>query len=839
MKAATGAIADIWNAGGPFVGDRAAYGFVTVELGWELEVHAGDFADFHKVPVRWFQRADGSEDETIVPNVRSIERDESVDQDAATCTIVIVNQLMDVYGDGELGQVQVGQPGYYTPTRGDTAEAAARWGQTPNEWNDVLTPNALIRTYEGYCGRDSTLAAALAAGTATKSGTWMVDNVDTQAGTRDTTITLTLRDMSKLLIEQTIIPPFVPATDADGCLLYPLEYCRYTSLYGSGVDAPGIGYGTAVLGDYPGGGAKKIVDISFAEPTGHCSNLTEGYHLAGDDGGVFTLGYLGFHGSAAGAPLEHPIVAMAATATGLGYWLVAADGGVFSFGDANFYGSVPGDEIVVTDIVDIERSADGLGYVILGADGGIYTYGDADFNGSAVGDIDVPATGLAVAPGGGYWVVTGSGAVFSYGVSYYGGEVGTLFVDIATSAGGAGYYLLRENGAVYTHGDASYHGSPAEDGITLNDIAVAMAVHPDGIGYWIGAEDGGVFTYGNGMAFYGSLPGPWVNLADVDGNYVDLVDVVRDLALWSGFWLNDGGTSADVFGNLESTGIHADCLPREMFDKQAPIDPINAIKEQVGYLVWCDADGALHFETPNLFEAGNYLYTGVHTASMFEIDEAIQLTGYKTSHSDGPLRSEIIISSYQPDGSVDGTVTSRYTPASRAHLKGLVKPFMWVNELFVSQELQDLMAELIDLQIWMQQLSGSVRMRANPLLDRGDQVRIFERQTSETSIHYVRGIHTVLNLESGEYTQDLTTSWLGHTSLDWGIVVPSALAMPETVAAAAAVPAPSSISGGAVAVAAVAAVASVAAPTVAGAASVTAATVAATADVPAVTVTTV
>jgi hypothetical protein len=34
---------------------------------------------------------------------------------------------------------------------------------------------------------------------------------------------------------------------------------------------------------------------------------------------------------------------MAATPDGHGYWLVAADGGIFSFGDAGFHGSAGSD----------------------------------------------------------------------------------------------------------------------------------------------------------------------------------------------------------------------------------------------------------------------------------------------------------------------------------------------------------------------------------------------------------------------------------------------------------------------------------------------------------------
>lgn len=39
------------------------------------------------------------------------------------------------------------------------------------------------------------------------------------------------------------------------------------------------------------------------------------------------------------APLQAPIVGMAATPSGFGYWLVGAAGGIFSFGDARFHGS--------------------------------------------------------------------------------------------------------------------------------------------------------------------------------------------------------------------------------------------------------------------------------------------------------------------------------------------------------------------------------------------------------------------------------------------------------------------------------------------------------------------
>ena len=51
-----------------------------------------------------------------------------------------------------------------------------------------------------------------------------------------------------------------------------------------------------------------------------------------------------------GKPLVKPIVGMAKARVGEGYWLVASDGGVFSFGAAGFHGST-GDKKLNSPIV--------------------------------------------------------------------------------------------------------------------------------------------------------------------------------------------------------------------------------------------------------------------------------------------------------------------------------------------------------------------------------------------------------------------------------------------------------------------------------------------------------
>ncbi|HXQ90445.1 MAG TPA: SpoIID/LytB domain-containing protein, partial [Acidimicrobiales bacterium] len=67
--------------------------------------------------------------------------------------------------------------------------------------------------------------------------------------------------------------------------------------------------------------------------TSEASGGIGGYWLVASDGGVFSYGDAGFHGSAGNIHLTKPVVGMAATPDGGGYWLVASDGGVFSYGD--------------------------------------------------------------------------------------------------------------------------------------------------------------------------------------------------------------------------------------------------------------------------------------------------------------------------------------------------------------------------------------------------------------------------------------------------------------------------------------------------------------------------
>jgi peptidoglycan hydrolase-like protein with peptidoglycan-binding domain len=167
-----------------------------------------------------------------------------------------------------------------------------------------------------------------------------------------------------------------------------------------------------------------------------------GYWLVARDGGIFSFGTAGFHGSMGATRLNQPIVSMAATRSGDGYWFVAGDGGIFTFGDARFFGSTGGQSLPAP-IVSMAADPAGNGYWLAGADGRVHPFG-VDDHGSAV-SAD--------------------------------GRSGALTVSITADRRGGGYWLV--------HGERPTFG-PADSGPEV----VALQRRLTDLGYWLGAADG-------------------------------------------------------------------------------------------------------------------------------------------------------------------------------------------------------------------------------------------------------------------------------------------------------------------------------------------------------------
>ena len=921
-KPPTNHIRDLWNSGtGLFVGEEGApNAYVTVETGWELTPSSASTVDGVAGPLRWFQRADNSQVETEIPNIKSITVDRSIDTDAATCRIELYNfrevSALDVGTRGET----INQPGYFTFNRGETPDSNTFWGWNTNEWQNVLTPNALIRTYQGYGGRNKDLDNAIDDGNVVQTGLWLVDDISITARGN---LQLSCRDMMKLVIDQEIYPPLVPARR------YPLYYYRWkntlkeaipygTTVYQQGwtplhevltgvvststlegatiaghtkadaidgedsetywlsgghvtgtttkdlewiqwntanvtfngfainpfagnyliyvsVMIGGVWQGTSTIPytgtqftgtyepkikyvqtirigwEYPAikylaetyenvqkirltftnlaktsvgpkyyrcgirqiyignsnrevtGNPKKIYSIIAASDT-----EDKGYWLVGNDGGVFTYGpNLRFWGSEGSTRLNEGVRGAFSSGNGGGYLLAAEDGGAFAFGNVPFQGSLPGRGIdppsIIIDVAEGDGTPGHKGYWMVNLAGEVYTFGNASYHGNA--PVSTFATAIAKCETGGYWIVDIDGNVFALGGAPYLGNASSsnVIVDIEGTSTGNGYWIVSETGEIYAFGDAGYFGGANTLG-PLNDPISSMARNFDDNGYWLVGEDGGVFAYGSAH-FWGSLPEQ--QDFSTTGNYQDYTDIVRELLLWSGFWryipAQGNNSPADVFGNLEDTGIYAPAnLTEAFFDKKPVIDIINQFKEIVGYIAWVDEIGGFHFETPNIWSIGNFLEDGTPTAVIPVVDEEKQILDYNVGVDWSTARSTITISSADPlakfPDTVSTTITSQWGGDA---LRGLVKPALWVNGSFVDKTVQRNMAELIDLHLFMASRQGQLRMPANPILQINDQIRIYERTTSDTYIHYLRGYTSTMDLESGSYTMDIQTHWMG------------------------------------------------------------------------------
>jgi hypothetical protein len=232
-----------------------------------------------------------------------------------------------------------------------------------------------------------------------------------------------------------------------------------------------------------------------------------------------------------------------------------SDGVVFTFGSATFHGSTA-NLTLSSPVVGMAQTADGGGYWMVSEDGGVFSF-NAPFFGSLTGwPLPLPVAAMAATvDGGGYWIVTEDGAVYPFGSAQahgnmFGVRLQAPITDIVPTRDGGGYWLVAEDGGVFSFGSAQFYGSMGAT--RLNAPIVSMAPTAGGGGYWLIAKDGGVFSFGNAV-FRGStgamrLNAPVIGMA-VAGN-------------GAGYWLvgEDGGVF--TFGDgLQFYGSAAGQVP--------------------------------------------------------------------------------------------------------------------------------------------------------------------------------------------------------------------------------------------------------------------------------------
>jgi hypothetical protein len=711
---------DIWESG-QYVGDDFSNARVTIQKAvlkkfgpWRSLVFAQDEPQYELPRL----------------NLRSIRIDNRHQSDAATMTLTMVNQIepdllanLDenpVGGPTPRQQMDLAQPGYYTYRRGITPESVDRFGHDVDPlWVDMFIPNRVIRTFQGY-GTDG----APNPWDDTKlilTGTWLIDKVDYKT---DGSITIQCRDALKLAIEQRLYPPIIPVDQ------YPLEICAdytdtTTETFTSTTEIHHEGI--------QGGNVAKILLCS----DGYISGNTPWY---------------GCNASVYGHRESHAFDGNTST-----YWLSMGNNGPNELWSFEWIGGRTFGEPV--NKVRIKPKWGGYKYFIAVMENGKWVDGPIVPYGYWTGPAYPNGSNKPYVKTG--WVPK-SEAWFEIELPrvYNADQVRIIFTNLQNSGLGSNPYRA----ALYEFE-------------VLADIPPRTEI---------------IKTEGTREIEF-----------IVPGNIADYTDIVKVLAAWSGFYwpwgqtdqiLENWLTSEDlltleqvaagftnqvgrVWGDFAYSGafpVDPPCIPASFWDNKSVMDGINQIKEILGFICYADATGGIVWRMPNIWRTGNFIsgFGFIGQDSIREIDETKVLIDYGVQIDDANLRSEIhvvsaedptLYTSIRPGWAEGEVVPSAVDPQGDLALLGGQDRIMLVpNYPFISQAEVDKFAYLVSLWIHWSYRKSSIRIPGNPAFEPDDQVRVYERITEESYIHYIQGVSSTMDLDKGTWYLDVDTHWLGN-----------------------------------------------------------------------------
>lgn len=670
-----------------------------------------------------------------LPNVLNIDIDRSInDQDAATCTMTVMNDSMPGFGYSPLGDdTGIGRPGFMTFDRGkpqdtpavslyaqmygDSVDFPTDWqypysalgGNTstaPASYYNMLIPNRVLKTYQGYGSDnmdpdgnqldvdDPLYVAPVDDTQLVVTGVWLIDKVTYNT---DGTIKIECRDMAKLLIEQVVYPPMLPLSR------FPLVYCP--------VD-PGK----------KASGSKEVTGANVARGYDSCSNdpwYGRGAVLYGHKPSDAFDGHPG------------------------SYWLSVGNGSP----DAGYSFEWIQTPVKNQNINEVVLRTKGTGYTCF-----VSVKERGDWQGTDVVPY-VPNVPPAFPNGANIPYVTKTTigteneVVIKLPRTYKASDVRVCFTNLWNS--GLGPYTYR------------------------------AAVREFKVRYHVGS------TYKAGRASNKGKP----------GILNDWTEAVKELCAWAGFtWV--GAPKADpllgtdkkgqklaVWGDFELLGAPpVVCTLPDFFLNKTFMDCINLIKQFFNNVFWVDETGGAIFQQPNIWSMGNFIHDPTAPESErayvpdhpIEFHENANLMTYSVVIDDSDVRSEVLVVAVDPilvsspmlSGGydmTDPTNTINFNEVLGGQTRLMMVPPDASKGLVSALECQR-MAELTALFILFTYRSGHITAPAHPGLQLDDQVRIYERITNENNIHYISAISTHMDLVSGEYTMDVTCNWLGTNS---------------------------------------------------------------------------
>jgi hypothetical protein len=190
----------------------------------------------------------------------------------------------------------------------------------------------------------------------------------------------------------------------------------------------------------------------------------------------------------------------------------------------------------------------GSGYWMVSSSGAVYSFGEAGAFGN--GAPGVPAVHIEPTPAGrGYWLLEGDGHVANFGDAAPLGDVamdrlapGEAVSSLSSTPTGRGYWVFTNRGRALPFGDAGFLGDVSDR--RLNGSVLGSVSTPSGNGYYMVASDGGIFAFGDAH-FMGSMGGRRLNAP---------VQSLVPTRSGNGYWLvaSDGGIFA--FGDARFAG---------------------------------------------------------------------------------------------------------------------------------------------------------------------------------------------------------------------------------------------------------------------------------------------
>lgn len=317
------------------------------------------------------------------------------------------------------------------------------------------------------------------------------------------------------------------------------------------------------------------------------------------------------------------------------------------------------------------------------------------------------------------------------------------FTNLCNS--GIGPYVYRAGVRSFTISDSVSHSSPGGSHIEPTTSPPAIKDYTDIVKiflawagfYWPREKTHAILTYSNGTTVI--EPSPSNDPALIQGR------------VWGDFMQT--GTAPIV----DKTGVSLP-IPVSVWDKKPIMDCIAYVRDIVGFIFFIDETGGAVFRLGNNWSVGNWIGDGGgRTSDVITIDETQTLTALTATLSGQSIREKIFV------GNISGQIAAM-ADGHNPYPSGLRRTGGYTDQHFATTKECQIMADLITLNELFTYRTDAVTIAANPAIQIDDQVRIYERTSEETYLQYVSGITMNWSVETGKYTYNLDTHWLGDTA---------------------------------------------------------------------------